>query len=376
MFTLPARHFTDPVLFQAEIERHFAKGWVCVGREGDISDPGDFRQVELLGESLLLVRGDDQVSRAFFNVCRHRGTQLCEEPLGRFAGRIQCPYHAWTYGLDGRLLGAPHMADTVGFDAGHYPLYSVACSVWDGHVFVNLSNSAAPLLSQLRDLPEKFAPWSMSRLRRVHEIVYDVRANWKLILQNYSECLHCPFVHPALQNLSHYLSGENEPANSAYVGGRMTLRPGIATLTMDGTSSGRGCLPGLTDQDRRHVSFYAVLPNLLLSLHPDYMLTHTLWPRSCDRTTIVCQWHVAPEELTRPGFTIQDAVDFWDLTNRQDWHVSELTQRGVQSRSYTPGPYSTRERLLHEFDLIVTETPNADPEAGGSLESGPGRPGE
>ena len=363
MFTLPARYFTDPALFNAEIERHFARGWMCVGRDEDSPSPGDFRLIEALGESLLLVRGDDLTLRAFFNVCRHRGTQLCEASRGRFTGRIQCPYHAWTYALDGQLLGAPHMADAEGFDAGRYPLHQAACSVWDGHVFVNLSSSAAPLLPRRLDLPEKFAPWSMARLRRVHEVVYDVRANWKLILQNYSECLHCPFVHPALQALSHYLSGENEPANSAYAGGRMTLKPGIATLSMDGTAAGRACLPGLSDLDRQQVAFYAILPNLLLSLHPDYMLTHTLWPLSCDRTTIVCQWHVAPEELQRPGFTIQDAVDFWDLTNRQDWHVSELTQRGVQSRSYTPGPYSTRETLLHEFDRIVTGHPHPDPSA-------------
>ena len=192
----------------------------------------------------------------------------------------------------------------------------------------------------------------MGELRRVHRIVYDVAANWKLILQNFSECLHCPVVHPALQQLSHYLSGENEPATATYLGGRMDLRDGIETLSMGGKSR-LATLPGLDETERRQVAFYVLLPNLLLSLHPDYLITHRLKPVACNRTEIVCDFHVHPTEPARPDFDLSDVVAFWDLTNRQDWHVSELTQLGLRSRSYTPGPYSDREDLLFAFDRII-----------------------
>ncbi len=355
--TLPARYYTDPGFFHDELERRVVGRWFCVGRAEEVAEPGSYVLREIAGESLIVARGQDGVVRAFYNHCRHRGTQICTEPQGRFAGTIQCPYHAWTYDLTGRLVGAPHMDAVAGFRKEDWPLHPVAADVWDGHLFLSLAPDPGPLADQLADLPAKFAPWRMGDLRRAARVRYDVAANWKLILQNYSECLHCPVIHPALQKLSHYLSGENEPANPAYIGGHMTLRDGIATMNGDGQAR-RPHLPGLGLDECRRVYFYAVLPNLLLSLHPDYLLTHVLWPRAADRTEIDCEWHFDPDAIARPGFDPADAVDFWDMTNRQDWHVSELSQVGISSRAYTPGPYSAREHLLAEFDRLVI---GADP---------------
>ncbi|MGH8639781.1 MAG: SRPBCC family protein, partial [Burkholderiales bacterium] len=152
--------------------------------------------------------------------------------------------------------------------------------------------------------------------------------------------------------LSHYLSGENEPLQATYMGGRMDLRPGVETLSIDGTCR-RALLPGLSAEDRRRVYYYAIFPNMLLSLHPDYMMVHTLWPVAPDRTINICEWHFQPEELARSGFDPADAVEFWDMTNRQDWHVCELSQAGISSRAYTPGPYSNREDLLFAFDRMI-----------------------
>jgi Rieske 2Fe-2S family protein len=194
----------------------------------------------------------------------------------------------------------------------------------------------------------------MQDLRLGHRIVYDVKANWKLIIQNYNECLHCPNLHPALNKLSHYLSGENEPLRATYMGGRMDLRPGVATLSSDGTCP-RAFLPGLSPEDRRRVYYYAIFPNMLLSLHPDYVMVHTLWPMAPDRTINVCEWHFQPEEIAREGFSASDVIDFWDMTNRQDWHVCELSQAGIRSRAYTPGPYSNREDLLYAFDRMIVD---------------------
>ena len=350
--TLPARYYVDPEYFAREIDALFRTMWVCAGRAEDVERPGQFVLRDLACDSIIVTRAATGRLHAFHNVCRHRGTRLCTDASGVFAGSIQCPYHAWTYGLDGALVGAPHMDDVPHFDKADYPLHRVHADEWDGHVFLNVAADPPTLRSQLADLPAKFEPWRMSDLRLSRRIVYDVAANWKLIVQNYNECLHCPNLHPALNKLSHYLSGENEPLRATYMGGRMDLRPGVDTLSMDG-SCPRAFLPGLSGDDCRRVYYYAIFPNMLLSLHPDYMMVHTLWPVAANRTINVCEWHFHPQELARPGFDAADAVDFWDLTNRQDWRVCELSQAGIASRAYTPGPYSNREDLLYAFDRLI-----------------------
>jgi Rieske 2Fe-2S family protein len=352
--SLPGRYYTDPAVHQAERERFFLGMWVHAGRLEEIPQIGDYVLRDVAGESVIITRGDDGSLHAHYNVCRHRGTRLCEQAEGRFDGLIRCPYHAWAYELGGRLVAAPQMDDLPHFRKEDYPLISPAVGTWDGHVFLNLAEQPAPLSAQLADLPERFSAWRMEELRLGKRVVYDVAANWKLIIQNYSECLHCPGVHPALQRLSHFLSGENAPPHPSYLGGTMELREGIETLTLDGRRS-RPCLPGLPANEQRRVHYFAVLPNLLLSLHPDYMMTHTLWPRAVDRTEIVCEWHFHPEAMASGSFDSEDAVSFWDLTNRQDWHVCEQMQLGVRSRAYRPGPYSNREDLLHGFDRMVRD---------------------
>jgi Rieske 2Fe-2S family protein len=352
--TLPSRYYTDPGIFSREMERFFFAMWVCAGRATEVPDPGDFFLRDVVGQSIVITRGEDGRVRAFYNTCRHRGTKFCSEDEGQFAGRIQCPYHLWTYRLDGTLANAPHMNDVPHFRKEEHSLGEVGCEVWDGHVFLNFSSHPSDLRAQLAGLPEKFAPWRMQDLQRGARVVYDLKTNWKLILLNYSECLHCPNVHPALNQLSHYLSGENEPLRPTYMGGRMDLRPGVETMSIDGVCR-RAYLPQVSEADRRRVYYYALFPNFLLSLHPDYMMTHTIWPLAPDHTRVICEWHFQPEELARPGFSAEDVVSFWDMTNRQDWHVCELSQAGISSRGYRPGRYSNREDLLYQFDRYILE---------------------
>ena len=358
--TLPAAYYVDADYFAREMAALFGRMWICAGRAEQVERPGQFFIREVLGESIIVTRAPSGRVHAFYNVCRHRGTKLCTDHEGTFAGSIQCPYHAWTYDLEGRLIGAPHMEEVPHFRKDQYPLHQVHADVWDGHIFLNLARDPQPLLAQLADLPSKFKQWRMADLRLGRRIVYDVRANWKLLIQNYNECLHCPNLHPALNKLSHYLSGENEPLRASYMGGRMDLRPGVATLSMDGTCP-RAFLPGLSAEDVRRVYYYAIFPNMLLSLHPDYVLVHTLWPIGPDRTINICEWHFQPETLAQPDFNASDAIDFWDMTNRQDWHVCELSQAGISSRAYTPGPYSNREDLLYAFDRMIVEVHKGKP---------------
>ncbi len=357
--TLPRRFYADPDYYKTELERWYFTRWICAGRADQIPKPGDYFTRALGDESVIVARDGAGAAHALFNVCRHRGTRICSEAEGHFVDRIQCPYHAWTYDLGGRLLAAPHMSPE--FCKEDYPLHRAGCEVWDGHIFINLSRalpaSPAPpappaLRDQLADLPDRFAGWRMADLRLGRRIVYDVRANWKLIVLNYNECLHCPTLHPALNRLHHYLGADNVQPHACYVGGAMGFRDGVETMSVDGKRR-REYLPGLSDRQRREVSYYAIFPNLLLSLHPDYMMTHTLWPRAHDRTEIVCEWHFHPDEMAKPAFQADDAIEFWDLTNREDWWIAERSQLGITSRVYQPGPYSEREDLLWAFDETV-----------------------
>jgi phenylpropionate dioxygenase-like ring-hydroxylating dioxygenase large terminal subunit len=350
--TLPRRFYADPDFYRAELERFFFNRWICAGRVDQIPNAGDYFTRTIGDDSVIVTLDASGSIRALFNVCRHRGTRLCDQAEGHFAERIQCPYHAWTYDLEGRLLHAPHMLP--GFCKDDYPLQRAGCEVWDGHIFVYLGQvgQVATLKEQVADLPERFAGWQMADLRLGRRIVYDVKANWKLIVLNYNECLHCPNLHPALNKLHHYLDAENVAPTACYCGGAMGFRDGVETMSIDGKRR-RDFLPGLSASQRQQVVYYSIYPNLLLSLHPDYMLTHTMWPRAHDRTEIVCEWHFHSNELAKPGFHADDVVEFWDVTNREDWWISEQSQAGISSRAYQPGPYSEREELLWSFDEIV-----------------------
>src|SRR5262245_6531564 len=243
--TLPARYYTDSEWFRKELDRIHFDMWLCAGRTQQLPLPGSYFVRNFAGVAVVVLRDERGALAAFHNVCRHRGTLLCKEPEGKLPGRIRCSYHAWTYGLDGRLISAPHMDKVEGFCEEDYPLARVAVDEWDGHVFINLSAHPGPFDEHLAGLPEKFRPWGMQELKRVERKVYHLQANWKLIVQNYSECLHCPIAHPQLQPLSHYMSGDNEPARPTYLGGRMDLREGVRTLTLDDRQEA-SCLAGLS----------------------------------------------------------------------------------------------------------------------------------
>jgi Rieske 2Fe-2S family protein len=345
--TLPGAYYTSEAIHREEQDRIFARRWVCVGRASRVPAPGDYVLAEVAGESLIVVRGADGVVRSFYNVCRHRGTRVCEQPAGRFAGSIQCPYHAWTYALDGKLIGAPHLADVPWFNRAEYPLHGAAAAEWEGFVFLNLSDRPAPLETAMAPLRGKLAARRLGALRAVRRIEYEVRANWKLFFQNFSECYHCPRIHPELIRLSDYRSGANDLVEGPILGGYMTIERDGGSLTLSGAAASPQPLPGVEPRDHARVYYYSVFPNLFLTLLPDYAMWHVLEPLACDRTRITCEWLFAEDA---PETGAQDAVAFWDVTNRQDWHVCELAQQGMSSRAYTPGPYAVQESLLAAFD--------------------------
>lgn len=347
--TLPRDAYCSIANFAAERERIFARDWICVGREEQIAEAGDYVLCDVASESLIVLRGRDAAVRAFYNVCRHRGTRLCGEPAGRFAGAIVCPYHAWTYGLDGSLVAARMMGDVAGFERDDYPLREVPVARWGGFVFVSLADHPEPFARSFDALAGRFDAWNLPGLRAARTIAYDVACNWKLIFQNYSECYHCPVIHPQLEALSDSQSGRNDLHDGPVLGGYSTLREGETSLTTSGTTA-RPPLGTVAGDDLTRIYYYSLFPSLLLSLHPDYAMVHYVRPLAVDRSAVVCAWLFDPATMTSPAFDPEDAVTFWDRTNRQDWAVSERTQLGVASRAYEPGPYAESEGLLAAFD--------------------------
>ncbi|MBA2519623.1 MAG: aromatic ring-hydroxylating dioxygenase subunit alpha [Chloroflexia bacterium] len=351
---MPPRVYHDPAVFQYEQEAWYGGDWVCVGRTEDAERTGQYFLATVAGESIIVVRGDDGELRAFYNVCRHRGATLVEEPCGALV-RFQCPYHAWIYNLKGDLRPPRHTELLEDFDPAAWGLVPVPLAVWQGYIFLDLSGEAAPLAAHLGDLPGELARFDLGALRRARRIEYDVAANWKAIIENYEEYYHCPGVHPQLNRITPYNLGEWVDGDGPWLGSWMPVVGEFETLSMDGASHGRPPIAGTRDEDMRRIYYFVVWPNMLISLHPDYLMTHWLEPVAPGRTRIVCEWAFAAEAMAEPDFDPSDAVDFWDLTNRQDWHVCQLQQAGTRSRAYTAGRYSGIEGSVHGFDLMVAD---------------------
>ena len=347
--TLAADYYTSQSIFARERERIFAREWICVGRSEQIAAAGDFFLAQIAGESLIITRDRRGAIHALYNVCRHRGTRLCEEGAGHFNGSVQCPYHAWTYALDGELLAARNMDDVSGFDRADYPLAQAACAQFEGFIFVNLAAQPQPFAQQFSALTGRFAQWNIADLRIGKTIRYELACNWKLVFLNYSECYHCPVLHPQLDKLSPSESGRNDLSEGAVLGGYSLLRSDVHALTASGKTN-RKPFSSLDEDNMQRIYYYTIFPSLLLSLHPDYVMAHYVRPTSATTTAVECVWLFEPEAINDEHFDPADAVDFWDLTNRQDWHVNELTQAGIDSRAYAPGPYAHSEALLAAFD--------------------------
>jgi phenylpropionate dioxygenase-like ring-hydroxylating dioxygenase large terminal subunit len=350
---LPPAAYVDPAVFGWEQRHFFGGGWMCVARSEQVAEPGEQRAEATGTGSVLLVRGEDGALSAFANTCRHRGHELL--PCGESAQHrmIICPYHAWTYSLEGDLRAADTFKQMPGFDFGQWGLARLPVTEWHGLVFVDVSGGRAGSLDDaLAKLDELVAPYEPGRLVTAAEHSYDAAANWKILTENYHECYHCPSIHPELCRVSPPKSGENYEADGAWMGGWMDLRDGMDTMSLDGTSSGVP-LRGLDPQQLRTVVYVNIVPNVLLSLHPDYVMTHRLIPVAADRTRIECTWAFAPEAVAQPDFDPGYAVEFWDITNRQDWAACESVQRGLTSPYASPGPLSPAEDAVYSFVTTI-----------------------
>jgi glycine betaine catabolism A len=348
---LPKAAYLDPEVLAWE-RRHVFSGWVCVGRSEDVADPRSSAAYSLGDTGVLVTRDSQGRLHAFENACRHRGHELL--PCGGSAQSraVVCPYHAWTYEHDGSLRSAPRFPRDGSFDRSRYSLARMQVRDWHGWLFVDPTGSGGDFTDHIGELEQIIAPYDAESLvtAEVHE--YDVAANWKVIIENYQECYHCSMIHPELCRVSPPHSGDNLEKDGNWVGGWMALREGAETMSLDGRSRGM-TMARLSEEEQHTVMYIAVMPNLLISLHPDYVMTHQLTPLTPDLTHIRCSWAFPRAAVDRPDFDPAYAVDFWDLTNRQDWSACESVQRGIKSPGFVPGPLAPEEDGVYHFVTLM-----------------------
>ncbi len=371
---MPALAYTSAEVLAWERRHIFAGTWSCLGRlEELLGDAGATRQraVRVGDVSALLVR-DGELIKLFANTCRHRGHELLPEGGTSDRQSVLCPYHAWTYRLDGSVQAAPGFRELDGFEPEAHALVELPVEVWAGWVFGHgrhaVGSPEVPGFAAHRgDFGTVVEPYAPASLRLADRHTYEVAANWKVIAENYHECYHCPLIHPELCEVSPPASGDNYELPGSWVGGSMVLRDGMATMSLTGESGGNP-IPGVSP---RTVEYVHLLPDLLVSAHPDYVMTHRLVPLAPGRTWVECSWYLLPA----PDGTVRDpayAVEFWDLTNRQDWAACESVQRGLGSPHFIPGPFAPAEDAVARFVGMLTGWYLGGTEAGSPGVSGSG----
>ncbi|MFJ6929415.1 aromatic ring-hydroxylating dioxygenase subunit alpha [Streptomyces nigra] len=357
--TLPGSAYTDPGVFAQEQERIFETMWCCVARAADLPRPGAFRTVDVGRESVLVTRARDHGVRAYLNVCRHRGARLVTEDGGEVRRAFQCPYHAWTYGLDGTLVAAPNLSRMPDVGRGAYGLAAVAVREWLGYVWVCLApeppsfeeDVIGDVVTRLGDLAS-LERYGIEELAVGRRIVYDVRANWKLIVENFMECYHCATIHPELTEvLPEFADGY---AAQYYVGHGAEFGADVRGFTVDG-SEGLDRLPGIAgEQDRRYYAI-TVKPQVFINLVPDHVIFHRMYPVAVDRTVVECDWLYLPH-VVDGGADVNRSVELFDRVNRQDFAACERTQPGMSSRLYAQGGVLVpSEHHIGAFHTWVTE---------------------
>ncbi|MET9514493.1 aromatic ring-hydroxylating dioxygenase subunit alpha [Streptomyces sp. NPDC002994] len=336
--TLPGDCYTDPDIFRLEQEHIFESMWFCVARSSELARPGAFKTVEVGRESILVTRSRDHSVRAFFNVCRHRGAKLCTEESGEVKRAFQCPYHAWTYDFQGKLIAAPNLTKMPDVGRTEYGLVNVHVREWLGYVWVCLADNPpsfeedviGDVVARLGDVAA-IDQYSIADLEVGKRIVYDVKANWKLIIENFMECYHCATIHPELTEvLPEFADGY---AAQYFVGHGAEFGADVKGFTVDG-SEGLDRIPTVS-ADRQYFAI-TVRPQVFINLVPDHVIFHRMYPVAADRTIVECDW-LYLKDVVDSGKDVSHSVELFDRVNRQDFDACERCQPAMSSRLYAKG---------------------------------------
>ena len=357
--SLPAHWYYDPAHYQRELKAVWYRDWVCVGREESLQRSGDYFVAPIGSQQLIVTRANDRGLRAFENSCRHRGSLLCRESSGRFRNnRIVCPYHTWTYSTEGELLATPGKFPTDDFENENYSLYSVHVDTWRGFIFVNLAvEPATSLLDFLGSEPDYLQNWPLEDLHTVHQETISVACNWKVFWENYSECYHCPRIHPELCKVMPVYKKAVFDASDlpgwepAYDGdtGSGAVGNGARSWTLDGEIS-LPLIDGPTAEEiERGVIFSSVVGSMYVVGHPEYVRSVRIVPNGPESTNLVVDWLLPKSSEVADKSCLEPIIELARLVIQQDGDICEVNQQGMHSRSFEQGTLVPQEYELWDF---------------------------
>jgi len=362
-WSLEQPFYTDPAVFQADLARIWYKYWVYVGHASQIPHPGAFFTTSIGDEPIVIIRDDDRQVRALVNVCRHRGSLVCNEPSGTVK-KLVCPYHQWVYNLDGSLRAAKLMPETL--DKSQFGMFSLPVRVLEGFIFVSLAENPPDFDSVMELYRPHMAMYDLPHTKIAFSTTYAVQANWKLIAENFRECYHCGVGH---QEYCSVIIGANLDAGREkarqvreesyrrwagkgipttrslfdssdvwYYHERYPYQPGFTTMSRDG----KPLAPPLGQLEDIDVGVWSIVqyPNFWLDVNHDYAWVMHLNPVSATETNVTASWLVRAGAVEGQDYDLERLMWFWKTTAEQDWQLCQDNQAGVNSRFYRPGPYS------------------------------------
>jgi Rieske 2Fe-2S family protein len=375
--------YTDPRIFERDMERMLLRHWFCAGHVSSVPRPGDFLLVDLGAESVIIVRTQDDEIRALVNVCRHRGSRICTTRSGKApSGRFTCPYHAWTYDLSGRLVAAREMPEP--FPKDDYRLKSLAVRVADGLIFTTFAETPLDFEPAEHALSQSARIHGWAAAKVAHRETFSINANWKLAVENYLECYHCQPAHPEFSKRHIYArpakQGEQleragrkraeslgifiadvdqygcaaKPASESVAVFRSVLAEGVVSATPDDRPIAR-LMGNFADHDGNS-TYFDIGPLSDFLAYADHGIIYRFVPRSVQHTEMEVIWLVHQDAVEGEDYDVERLTWLWKTTSVEDKKIVELNQAGVNSRYFVPGPYSLQEPYARRFvEWYLTE---------------------
>ncbi|WP_237476401.1 aromatic ring-hydroxylating oxygenase subunit alpha [Lichenibacterium dinghuense] len=364
--TLPQPFYTDPDLYRFDLDAVFARSWIAVGFECEVAEPGSYLAARIGASPIVITRARDGALRGFHNACRHRGAQLCAEGAGR-RSLLVCPYHQWSYGLDGRLVRAARMGEN--FDPAEHGLVPVRVEAVAGTLYACLAEDAPDFAPFRREVEPLLAPLALQDAKVAHVDTLVERGNWKLVMENARECYHCDAKHPELSftfptGARGNFESEGDPARIAfddrmaarglpvgpvdgdwYQAARFALNDGCASMTEDGRACVARPLAALTEGDVGSLR-WALEPHSFAHAVGDFAFLFSAMPTGPRETVVTSKWLVHRDAVEGVDYDLGTLTALWTATNLQDRDLVENNQRGVDGAGYRPGPYSPEGEAL------------------------------
>ena len=352
--TLPSIWYYDDTHYKKELEAIWYQDWVCVGRLEDIAQIGDFVVHSIGNQSVIIVRSKKNIIRAFYNTCRHRGSEICSEKKGNFKNnRIICPYHTWAYSLSGELVATPYRIESDNFQLKDYKLYDIKLDTWGGFIFINLdAKTTIPLKTFMQGEEKNLNNWPLESMISINREIKTLKFNWKLFWENFSECYHCPRIHPELCKIVP-IYGKGLVSKDELSDQNNGIKRGIGankeTWTMDGKIK-LPLIPGPTKKEYdRGMIYSSFTASMYIVGHPDYVRSVRICPTGPETTDLVIDWLLMPNTKEKYPNETEEMLELGRLVVEQDGRACELNQKGLRNKAHSEGVLVAQEYWIWEF---------------------------